>query len=45
MVLLLDAQGLLRFAYDPAFRPDDLAHDVQLMQRDMGGPSVPFPLY
>ena len=45
MVLLIDAQANLRFAYGPGFAPEDLAHDIRLLQRDMGGPSVPFPLY
>ncbi|MCC7103651.1 MAG: SCO family protein [Chloroflexi bacterium] len=45
MVLLVDGQGTKRFAYGPGFTAEDLAHDIQLMQRDMGGPTVPFPLY
>jgi cytochrome oxidase Cu insertion factor (SCO1/SenC/PrrC family) len=45
MVLLVDSQSVLRYAYGPGFAPADLAHDIRLLQRDMGGPSVPFPLY
>jgi cytochrome oxidase Cu insertion factor (SCO1/SenC/PrrC family) len=45
MVLLIDADGNQRYAYGPGFAPDDLAHDIDLLQRDMGGPTVPFPLY
>jgi cytochrome oxidase Cu insertion factor (SCO1/SenC/PrrC family) len=45
VVMLIDAHGALRFAYGPGFDPQDLAHDIRLMQRDMGGPTVPFPLY
>lgn len=45
MVILIDSAGFQRYAYGPTFQPDDLAHDIRLLQRDLGGPTVPFPLY
>ncbi len=44
VVLLIDADGNERFAYGPGFEPEDLAHDIELLQRDLVGPTVPFSL-